>query len=189
MSDYSSLPSVLPVPIDDGAASHLAGMTVPSITLHASNGDEVNLKTLGDDLTILYVYPMTGTPGVALPEGWDDIPGARGCTPESCAFRDHFEELRGAGATRVLGLSTQSLATQVELAERLHLPYPVLSDSNFLLGSKLNIPSFEVDGVKMYRRITLVIIDSIIEKVFYPIFPPDLHAGEVLGWLRDRQKG
>jgi peroxiredoxin len=183
MSDYQSLPDDLPVPHDDGAADHLSGLTMPSVRLASSGGGEVDLAALGSGRTVLYVYPMTGTPGVALPEGWDEIPGARGCTPESCAFRDHFTQLREAGADAVYGLSTQDIDTQRDVAARLALPYPLLADPGVALGGALNLPTFVAAGVTRYRRLTLVVVDGRIEHVFYPIFPPDGHAAEVLAWL------
>jgi peroxiredoxin len=183
MSDYMQLPEDLPVPVNDGKADHLRGMAMPSVVLAASDGREVALGALGEGLTVIYIYPMTGTPGVALPDNWDEIPGARGCTPESCAFRDHFAELREAGAAAVYGLSTQDLATQRELAERLELPYPVLADPEFRLGAALGLPSFEAGGATRYSRLTLIISAGRIEHVFYPIFPPTTHAAEVLDWL------
>ena len=183
MSDYQSLPDDLPVPVDDGAAAHLPGLELPAVRLRSSDGGEVDLAQLGPGRTVLYVYPMTGTPGVALPEGWDAIPGARGCTPESCGFRDHFAELRDAGATAVLGLSTQDPETQRESAERLALPFPLLSDPAVALGGQLGLPVFEAGGAPRYQRITLIVDAGRIVHVFYPIFPPDGHAAEVLAWL------
>jgi peroxiredoxin len=186
MSDYTQLPDDLPVPVDDGGADHLRGMTMPSVTLEATGGGEVDLGALGEGLTVIYIYPMTGTPGVALPEGWDEIPGARGCTPETCGFRDHFAELRAAGATEVYGCSTQDLATQQELVERLALPYELLADPALKLGAALQLPSFQAAGVTRYRRLTLIISGGRIEHVFYPIVPPNAHAGDVLAWLAAR---
>ena len=186
MSDYMQLPEDLPVPVDDGRADHLRGMTMPSVALAATDGREVDLSDLGEGLTVIYIYPMTGTPGVALPDGWDEIPGARGCTPETCAFRDHFTELRQAGAAAVYGLSTQDTATQRELAERLSLPFPLLADPELRLGAALELPSFEAGGATRYSRLTLIVSDGRIEHVFYPIFPPTTHAAEVLDWLSAR---
>jgi peroxiredoxin len=185
MTDPNVLPADLPVPEDDGAADHLPGMALPSIVLPSTAGGAVSLDGLGRDRprTVLYVYPMTGKPGAALPEGWDAIPGARGCTPESCGFRDHHADLAAAGA-EVYGLSTQSTADQAEAAERLHLPFPLLSDQDALLAqSPLQLPTFEAGGRLRYRRLTLVISAGRIEHVFYPVFPPDGHAAEVLLWL------
>jgi peroxiredoxin len=186
MTDPSRLPADLPVPTDDGAADHLPGLTLPPIALASTGGGTVSLDALGRDRprTILYVYPMTGRPGVDLPDGWDSIPGARGCTPESCAFRDHHVDLAAAGAD-VYGLSSQSTADQTEAAERLHLPFPLLSDEDTLLAQPpLRLPIFEAGGRPRYRRLTLVIAAGQVEHVFYPVFPPDSHAAEVLAWLQ-----
>ncbi len=183
MSDYTSLPGDLPAPVDDGAADGLAGSTMPALSLAATVGGDVDLAALPAGRTVLYVYPMTGTPGVALPDGWDEIPGARGCTPESCAFRDHFAQLREAGAAAVYGLSTQDLETQRETVARLELPYALLADPEVALGAALGLPTFPAGGATRYRRITLIVTDGRIEHVFYPIFPPDGHAAEVLDWL------
>jgi peroxiredoxin len=185
MTDPHLLPADLPVPTNDGAADHLPGLALPSITLPSTAGGTVSLDGLGRERprTVLYVYPMTGRPGAVLPEGWNAIPGARGCTPESCAFRDHYADLAAAGAD-VYGLSTQSTADQAEAAERLHLPFPLLSDEDTLLAAApLQLPTFDAGGTR-YRRLTLVIADGRIEHVFYPVFPPDTHASEVLAWLQ-----
>jgi peroxiredoxin len=186
MADPSALPTDLPVPTDDGAADHLPGLALPSVELASTAGGAVSLDGLGRERprTVLYVYPMTGRPGADLPEGWDSIPGARGCTPEACAFRDHHADLAAAGAD-VYGLSTQGTADQAEAAERLHLPFPLLSDeATVLAGPPLRLPTFEAGGRLRYRRFTLVIAAGRIEHVFYPVFPPDGHAAEVLAWLR-----
>ena len=188
MTDPTALPADLPVPEDDGAADHLPGLALPAIALPATSGGTVSLDTLGHDRphTVLSVYPMTGKPGVELPEGWDSIPGARGCTPESCAFRDHHADLAAAGAD-VYGLSTQSTHDQAEAAERLHLPFRLLSDEDVRLAQPpLRLPTLEAGGVPRYRRLTLVIAGGRIEHVFYPVFPPDGHAEQVLGWLQAR---
>ncbi len=177
------LPDGLPEPADDGGAAHLAGMRLPSMELAATAGPSVDLSAL-PGRTVLYAYPWTGRPGKPLlVEDWDAIPGARGCTPETCGFRDHHAELAQAGAA-VYGLSTQDTAHQAELAERLSLPFPVLSDKGLGLTSALDLPTFEVAGLTLIKRITLVIDSGRIEQVFYPVFPPDRHAGEVLAWLR-----
>ena len=182
-ANYEQLPADLPVPEDDGAAAHLTGAAMPSITLPATSGGTVDLSVIGPR-AILYVYPMTGTPGVPLVDGWNQIPGARGCTPESMGFRDHYEELTALGA-QVFGLSSQDPAAQAEAATRLGLPYPLLSDSSLVLAERLRLPTFTAsDGVVRYKRLTLVLDRGRIEHVFYPIFPPDKHADEVLAWLR-----
>src|SRR5581483_7642811 len=176
------LPDDLPVPADDGAADHLDGMEMPSVSLPSTSEGEVDLRTAAAGTLVLYVYPRTGRPGEALPEGWDDIPGARGCTPQSCAFRDHFGELRELGAA-VLGMSAQSLADQVEFAERVGLPYPLLSDPELELARALTLPTFEVAGMRLYRRLTLIARAGRIVKAFYPVFPPDRNAADVVDWL------
>ena len=178
--------SALPRPVDDGAASHLSGVALPDIALPATTGPDVPLARLAGR-TVLYAYPMTGKPGVALPGGWDGIPGARGCTPQACAFRDHYAELRGAGAEHVFGISTQDTAYQREAAERLHLPFPLLSDAALRLTTALRLPVMLVDGAMLLRRMALIIEDGIIAHVFYPVFPPDRNAADVLQWLRARQ--
>jgi peroxiredoxin len=184
-ANYEHLPADLPVPEDDGGAAHLPGTVLPSVTLPATSGGMVDLATIGQPLAIVYVYPMTGTPGVPLPEGWDQIAGARGCTPESMGFRAHFPELTELGA-QVYGLSSQGQAEQAEAAARLALPFPLLSDQDLALAGRLRLPTFTAGGVVRYKRITLVLNLGRIEHVFYPVFPPDRHAGEVLSWLRDR---
>jgi peroxiredoxin len=180
-ASYEQLPADLPVPEDDGAAAHLPGTVMPSITLPSTGGEMVDLAKLGR--AIVYVYPMTGTPGVPLPEGWDQIPGARGCTPESVGFRSRYEELTGLGA-EVYGLSSQTTAEQAEAAARLALPFPLLSDSGLVLAGRLGLPTFPAGGAERYKRLTLVLRSRRIEHVFYPVFPPDTHAAEVLAWLR-----
>jgi peroxiredoxin len=176
------LPADLPVPLDDGGADHLEGMTMPALALPSTSGVDVDLRETGDTAVVLYLYPRTGRPGEPLPEGWDDIPGARGCTPQSCGFRDHFADLRSLGVD-VLGLSAQPLPDQVEFAERVELPYPVLSDPELSLAQALTLPTFEVAGMKLYRRLTLIARGGRIEKVFYPVFPPDRNAADVVKWL------
>jgi peroxiredoxin len=175
--------STIPAPTDDGAARHLFGMKVPKLDLPATDGSTVDLSAL-DGRTVVYAYPRTGRPGVANPEGWDLIPGARGCTPQTCAFRDHFAELRAAGVDHLYGLSTQSPAYQSEVAERLHLPFAILSDDHLRLTHAMRLPTFETSGMTLLKRFTLVIRDGIVERVFYPVFPPDRNAGDVLSWLR-----
>ena len=182
-SDFP-LPDDLPAPVDDGAADHLPGTAMPGIALAATNGHTIDLANLGPGTTILYAYPMTGRPGVDLPEGWDEIPGARGCTPEACAFRDHHADLRAAGADVVFGLSSQDTDYQREVVERLHLPFPMLSDPRLKLAAALGLPTFQTAGMELYQRLTLVVRDGRVAHVFYPVFPPDGHAAEVLAWLR-----
>jgi peroxiredoxin len=181
--DPTVLPTSLPVPQDDGAASHLSGLKLPSIVLTATNGAQIDLsKPAGR--TVVYIYPRTGVPGRPMPDGWDAIPGARGCTPQSCSFRDHFAELKGLGVARLYGLSTQDSDYQREAVERLHLPFPVLSDAAFKLTQAIKLPTFTVAGVTLLKRMALVIEDGVIAKVFYPVFPPDKNAEEVVAWLR-----
>ena len=184
LADFTQLPEGLPVPVDDGAADHLRGQPVPGLTLSSTDGESVRLRQLAGERTVIYVYPMSGRPGVALPPGWDEIPGARGCTTEACDFRDHYRELMDAGASAVYGLSSQDTAYQQEFVERLGLPFPILSDPELLLAQEPGLPTFEVEGQTLYKRITLVITGGLIEHAFYPIFPPNEHATEVLGWLQ-----
>jgi peroxiredoxin len=180
--DIHTLPPDLPVPEDDGAADHMAGMAVPPVALPSTQGGEVVLADLRG-LTVLFCYPRTGRPDQELPPDWNAIPGARGCTPEACGFRDRHEQFADLGA-RVLALSTQNPEYQREMAERLHLPFPVLSDERLELAQKLRLPTFTTSGWTLVKRLTLVIRDGRIEHVFYPVFPPDTHAVEVLEWLR-----
>lgn len=181
-STLTELPKDLPRPQDDGAASHLDGARLPALRLVSTDGRKVDLGTLPGRV-VIYVYPMTGRPDVPLPEGWDSIPGARGCTPQSCAFRDHYAELRALGV-EVFGLSTQSTDYQREAQGRLHLPFQLLSDSGRELKRLLGLPTFMAAGMELYKRLTLIAIDGRIEKAFYPVFPPDRNADEVLAWLR-----
>ena len=177
------LPDDLPVPVDDGAADHLEGAELPALSLPATSGDALDLGEAARGTLVLYVYPRTGRPGEPLPEGWNDIPGARGCTPQSCAFRDHFGELRTLGAD-VLGISAQPLPDQIEFAERVELPYPILSDPELALADALALPTFEVAGMRLYRRLTVVARAGRIVKAFYPVFPPDRNAADVVAWLQ-----
>jgi peroxiredoxin len=178
------LPPNLPVPLDDGAADHLIGSRLPSIELATTDGTPVDLASLAG-WTVTYCYPRTGRPDQEPPDGWDQIPGARGCTPQSCAFRDHFAEVQRLGA-RIFGLSTQDTEYQREAVERLHLPFPLLSDSQLAFVRALRLPTFEVEGMVLIRRLTLIARDGLIEKVFYPVFPPDRNADDVVAWLAAR---
>jgi peroxiredoxin len=181
------LPPDIPVPQDDGRAAHLMGQKLPDVALRATSGSPVNLSRLGGR-TVLYIYPRTGVPGVDPPPGWDQIPGARGCTPQSCGFRDHFEELKKLGVTHVFGLSTQDTGYQREAAERLHLPFPILSDADLDFARALHLPLFMTSGMMLLSRMALVVDDGVIKKVFYPVFPPDQNAAEVVAWLRDNRR-
>jgi peroxiredoxin (alkyl hydroperoxide reductase subunit C) len=176
--------SRIPAPQDDGGARHLAGLAVPDIALAATDGTEVSLGRLPGRV-VVFAYPRTGVPGQAsLVPDWDTIPGARGCTPQSCTFRDLYKELTAAGAARVFGLSTQDTAYQLEAVERLHLPFPLLSDEQLALTGALRLPTMEVAGLTLIKRLALVIDDARIARVFYPVFPPDRNAGDVLAWLQ-----
>jgi peroxiredoxin len=177
------LPADLPAPQDDGAARHLEGFELPSVKLPATDGAEVDLARLRGR-TVVYIYPRTGRPGQPLPDGWDAIPGARGCTPQSCSFRDHFAELRQLGVSHLFGMSTQDTGYQGEAVERLHLPFAILSDAGLRFTRALRLPTFAVDGMTLQKRMVLVIDDGVVGKVFYPVFPPDQSAGVVAAWLR-----
>jgi peroxiredoxin len=175
--------SKIPAPSDDGAAAHLAGKTMPPLSLVATDDSSVTLSALSGR-TVVFAYPRTGEPGkIGLVDDWDMIPGARGCTPQTCAFRDLFAELKAAGARHVFGLSTQSNAYQTEMASRLHLPFPVLSDEKLALTHALDLPTMQVAGLTLIKRLALIVDDARITQVFYPVFPPDRNAGDVLEWL------
>jgi len=175
--DVYTLPPNLPVPEDDGAADHLVGLELPELVLDSSQGP-VDMR----DFDVIYVYPRSGRPGVPLLPGWDEMPGARGCTPQSCAFRDLYPDL----GVPVAGLSAQTLDDQREFAERNRMPFPVVADPEQRLGAALDLPTFEIEGHTLYKRLTLVADEGRIEKVFYPVFPPDANADDVLAYLRSR---
>jgi peroxiredoxin len=175
--------SVIPAPEDDGGANHLQGMQLPSLELSTTDDTQVNLAEL-EGTSIVFIYPMTGRPDVALPDNWDMIPGARGCTPQACSFRDLHSDLKTAGADHVFGLSAQTSDYQKEARDRLHLPFPLISDAGDHLRLALDLPSMEVEGMKLLKRLTLICIDGVIAKAFYPVFPPDRSAEDVLDWLR-----
>lgn len=184
MENHLVLPDDLPRPEDDGGAAHLPGLSLPRLALPATDGLLVDLARLSGR-SVVYAYPRTAEPGKPpLVADWNQIPGARGCTPQSCSFRDHFAELREAGADRVFGLSTQSTAYQREMAERLHLPFPVLSDADLRLARALRLPTLEVGGLTLLRRLTLIVDDGVIAGVLYPVFPPDRSAQDTAEWLR-----
>lgn len=185
IENLNDLPADLPVPEDDGACDHLTGMALPSVQLTATDGSTVNPAEL-PGTAVIYIYPRTGRPDQDVPAGWDDIPGARGCTPQSCAFRDHHAELRELGAT-VYGLSTQDTDYQREAVERLHLPFSLLSDESLAFANALDLPTFHVEGMTLIKRITLIAREGRIVKVFYPVFPPHQNAEDVVTWLREHQ--
>lgn len=174
--------SVLPQPKDDGAARHLEGMALTAVALPSTDGGSVTLST-SPGLTVVYAYPRTAGPDGSVPDGWDSIPGARGCTPQSCAFRDHFAALRRLGVSHLFGLSTQDTAYQREAAERLHLPFPLLSDAALTFADEMRLPRFEAGGMTLLKRLTLVVRGGRVVKVFYPVFPPDRSAADVVAWL------
>ncbi len=174
--------SALPAPEDDGAARHLAGMALPSIDLPATDGQAVDLSGLSG-LTVVFAYPKTGRPDTPTPDGWDMIPGAKGCTPQSCAFRDLYQDLRSVGVDHLFGLSTQDSAWQQEAVSRLHLPYPLLSDADLVFANALNLPVFQPTGEVLHKRLTLILRDGVIEDVIYPVFPPDENARDVVARL------
>jgi len=175
----------IPTPVDDGGASHLPGTRFPSIELRATNGEMVNFTNL-DGRIVVYAYPMTGRPDVPLPDGWDMLPGARGCTPQSCDFRDHLDELIQLGVSRIFGISTQETEYQKEAVDRLHLPFALLSDVNLLLQNTLNLPVMMVQDMTLLKRLTMIIDDGCITHVFYPVFPPHESAVSVIQWLNKR---
>lgn len=175
------LPKDLPVPQDDGACNHLVGLHIPPLLLASTAGHDVDLSRLVGQ-TAVYCYPRTGRPDREIPKGWNEIPGARGCTPQSCAFRDHFQEFLSLGVN-VFGLSTQDSDYQHEVAQRLNLPFELLSDSTLALAHALRLPTFEVEGMTLIKRLTLIIDAGRIIKVFYPVFPPDKDAVKVIEWL------
>lgn len=178
------LPTDLPRPVDDGACAHLAGFRIPSVELPATNGGPVDLSRLAGR-TIVFCYPRTGRPNEPVPKSWDAIPGARGCTPQACSFRDSYQALIDAGADQIFGLSTQDSDYQKEAAERLHLPYSLLSDDKLLLSRALRLPTFDFAHMTLIKRTTLIIDKAVISKVFYPVFPPDESANETLAWLKE----
>jgi peroxiredoxin len=180
--NLGELPDSLPIPEDDGAADHLAGRGMPDLSLRATNNQIIQIGELAG-LVVLYIYPRTGRPDTPLPDGWNDIPGARGCTPQSCSFREHYAELQALGAG-VFGVSSQETDYQLEAKLRLHLPFELLSDAELLFKNSLRLPTFTLNGMELYKRMTLITRDGVIEKVLYPVFPPDQSADAVIEWLR-----
>lgn len=183
VADWSSIPA----PEDDGAANHLVGHRMPNLALPATGGSSVNLSALSGT-SVLYIFPKTGRPGAEMPENWDQIPGARGCTPQSCSFRDHFQDLSDLGVDHLFGLSTQTTDYQSEAGERLQLPFALLSDASLRLATALGLPNLEVEGETLLKRMALVIRDGVIETVFYPVFPPDRNAADVVAWLSEHPR-
>ena len=179
----TELPPDLPRPEDDGGCAHLEGRSLPSVALEATTGRAVDVSSVPARWVVMYVYPRTGVPGVEMPEGWDAIPGARGCTPQSCSYRDEFEAFRRLDAS-VFGLSTQTADAQREFASREHIPFALLSDADRVFGSALKLPTFTVERAVLYKRVTLVAQRGLIEHVRYPVFPPNEDALETLKWLR-----
>lgn len=184
MPQPDPLPDDLPAPLDDGAARHLPGLTLPPLAFHSTDGEQVGLGSVSTGRWVLYLYPLTGEPGVDIPRGWNQIPGARGCSQEACSFRDNLTALEAQGAQRVLALSTDRAAYQQALVRRLQLPYPMLSDPELTLARTLDLPTFQAQGMTLYKRLTLIIDGDRIDHVFYPVFPPGSHADEVVDWLR-----
>ncbi len=182
VEDFNELPPNLPIPIDDGASSHLLGKNLPDVVLNSTSNRQVNISHIKGKV-VFYCYPMTGKPDIKLPDGWDLIPGARGCTPQSCSFRDHYQELQ-ALKTQVYGVSTQEAYAQSEALKRLHLPFELLSDADLQLTQALQLPTFEVENKQLIKRLTLIAKEGKIIKVFYPVFPPDKNAQDVINWLK-----
>ncbi len=184
MADLTSLPENLPHPTDDGACDHLLGLELPEVQLPSTSGGVRSLRDVLTSRLVLYVYPRTGGPDIMLPSDWDMIPGARGCTPQSCAFRDHHAELAGLDAT-IWGLSAQPIREQEDFAERMQIPFPLINDAMLVLAENpLRLPTFRGGGLTLYKRVTLVVEDGLITRVFYPVFPPDRNADDVIKYLR-----
>ncbi|MBX9725079.1 MAG: peroxiredoxin [Candidatus Obscuribacterales bacterium] len=180
-----SIPTDLPIPLDDGACEHLENMRIANVSLWSTNDQEINLSSLSG-WNVIFCYPMTGRPGVPIPEGWVQIPGAAGCTPQACSYRDNHAELKRNGVG-IYGISTQTSEAQKEASNRLGLPYPLLSDANHSFSSALKLPMLEVGGSKLIKRLTLILKDGVIKKCFYPVFPPDKNVVEVIAWLSENK--
>jgi len=187
MKDLTKLPDDLPVPEDDGACADLPGKRFPSIPLQAVSGGSIDPGSFPGTV-VIYFYPMIGSPDSPPLVGWNEIPGARGCTPQSCAFRDHHRELLASGVRAVFGVSAQPLLDQKEASERLHLPFELLNDSKFELATALQLPTFRYQKETFIKRLTLIVTDGVIEKVFYPVFPPDRNVVDVIEWLAQRKR-
>ena len=185
ISNLNTLPENLPIPEDDGAAQHLEGMMFPEIHIESTDGVSVDTAQFKKGITVIYCYPMTGRPDEEVPQGWDEIPGARGCTPETLGYKDKCDAFTSRDV-RLYGMSTQTTEYQKEMVDRLGVPFPILSDVNFELTNHLNLPTFEAEGKKLLKRLTMVVKDGIIIKVFYPVFPPDKNAEEVFNWIKDQ---
>ncbi|WP_347374579.1 peroxiredoxin [Aequorivita sp. Q41] len=183
MNKLEKLPANLPKPVDDGKCNHLLGMEIPTIKLWATDGKQVELANFKENL-VIYCYPMTGRPDTELPNGWEEIPGARGCTPQACSFRDHYSELKTL-QFEVFGISTQSSEYQKEVSERLHLPYVLLSDDNLKFVSALKLPTFQVGQMELIKRLTLIFKKGKVVKYFYPVFPPDENINQVIRWINN----
>jgi peroxiredoxin len=186
MTVSEKLPTDLPIPMDDGACNHLLGKQIPAVSLSSTSGTTINLQDLKERV-VIYCYPMTGRPDTKLPDGWDQIPGARGCTPQSCSFRDHYNELKKLN-TNVFGLSTQTTAYQKEAKDRLHLPFDLLSDKDLQFANTLQLPFHLVDNMTLIKRVTLIFEGGEIVKYFYPVFPPDKNIDQVIEWLKENRK-
>ncbi len=185
MTNVYEIPPNLPIPENDGSTNHLRGLRLPNISLKATDGSTVSFGNISNRL-VIYCYPMTGQPNVALPDGWDQIPGARGCTPQSCSFRDHYQELQALGA-EVVVLSVQTTEYQKEMVDRLQVPFPVVSDSDYQFQKALNMPTFMAAGMTLLKRVTLIANHGVIEAVHYPIFPSDSDPGWVIDYLKRSQ--
>ena len=181
-----SLPSNLPVPKDDGLCNHLVGMCLPNVRLPCTSGAKISLRSVNPKFIVVYCFPLAWVTGTELPPNWDEIPGARGCTPQSCAFRDRSKEIESFGGS-IFGISTQTKEDQLELFHRLHLPFDLLSDNELQFASAMGLPTFQVAGMTLIRRVTLIAADAVVRKVFYPVFPPDRNAEQVLAWLRSKE--
>ncbi|VAW52529.1 Alkyl hydroperoxide reductase subunit C-like protein [hydrothermal vent metagenome] len=183
MKDLYQLPEGLPVPVDDGACNHLEGAPFPSmlitVTPHATYDFS---KEKG--INIIFFYPMIGHPDSLPMTGWNEIPGARGCTPQALSYKNYFRQITKLGV-RLFGASSQALKEQNDAIDRLKLPFELINDSSFLLSNALKLPTFQFNEIKMIKRLTLVVVDGVIKKVFYPVFPPNKNVDDVIVWLKE----